>query len=147
MLLYLDRRGELVEPACPPRASARSMRPSRCWAATVGRRLLLPELLLLKGDLLAALEATGAAVGSDAGVRRIKRRSSGPATLGARMSELRRGNPARPIGAARVARARLHDLRSVYDTFTEGFTTADLVEARQAWTRRGPRPEGGFDVG
>ena len=56
----------------------------------------------------------------------------GARRLGARMSELRAAT--RLYGSAADDRraARLHDLRSVYETFTEGFGTTDLAEARAA---------------
>ena len=91
--------------------------------------IMLPELTLLKGDLLADLVATGVEVesGPDATWRaaRVDAR-----TYGTRMSELR--------AATRLCRSvvddpddpRVRDLESLLSTFTEGFATADLVEAR-----------------
>jgi len=84
----------------------------------------LPELQLLKGDLLLAL---GRADDAEPWFRQgldIAQR------LDARMSQLR--------ATVRLCRLRsdqdggiaVPQLRAVYDTFTEGFTTADLTEAR-----------------
>ena len=92
---------------------------------------MLPELHILKGDLLAALEAAdggGPAVAEDWYQRAFDRAG----VLDAGMARLR--------AATRLARRRMADgepeaaaqtLRTVYDTFTEGFDTADLVEARE----------------
>jgi tetratricopeptide (TPR) repeat protein len=102
---------------------------------------VLPELHLLKGDLLAALAATGAA-GPEA---------SGPDAAGGSSAEAwyqRAFDRARQLdtrmallrAATRLARVRLADgepaaaastLGPVYDTFTEGFEIADLREARE----------------
>jgi predicted ATPase/class 3 adenylate cyclase len=88
---------------------------------------LLPEFQLLKGDLLLALpKATGA--NPEPWFQQASDIAKG---LDARMSQLR--------AAIRLCRLwRDQDnadqgtrvLRAVYDTFTEGFTTADLAEAR-----------------
>ena len=48
-----------------------------------------------------------------------------------RMSELRATTRLARSASPESRSGRLHDLRSVYDTFTEGFTTADLLEARE----------------
>jgi hypothetical protein len=84
----------------------------------------LPEFQLLKGDLLLALGH-----GADA-ESWFQRAFDIAQRLDARMSQLR--------AAVRLCRLRSDrdggtagtQLRAVYDTFTEGFTTADLVEAR-----------------
>ncbi len=95
---------------------------------------ILPELYLLKGDLLAALDAAdggGPSVANDWYRLAFDRARA----LDARMALLR--------AATRLARLRLAEgepegalrmLRPVYDTFTEGFETADLVEARALLT-------------
>ncbi len=93
--------------------------------------IMLPELELLKGDLLADLVATGVAVSSDPEASWRTARADAR-TCGARMSELR--------AATRLCRsvvddpidARVRDLESLLSTFTEGFATADLVEAQAA---------------
>jgi len=91
---------------------------------------MLPELHLLKGDLLAALaadERTGR-TGAEPWYRLAFERAG---ELNARMTHLR--------AATRLARLRLADgepeaaaqtLGPVHATFTEGFATADLREAR-----------------
>jgi hypothetical protein len=87
--------------------------------------LLSPEVPLLKGDLLVALA-------EHADAETWYRHAFDTAEqAGARMTQLR--------AATRLVRLR-HEvgassndaeaLRSVYDTFTEGFDTADLIEAR-----------------
>jgi predicted ATPase/class 3 adenylate cyclase len=88
---------------------------------------LLPEFQLLKGDLLLALPG----VDGDNPEPWFQQAFDIAQGLDARMSQLR--------AAVRLCRLRQdHDneahggrvLRAVYDTFTEGFTTADLIEAR-----------------
>jgi predicted ATPase/class 3 adenylate cyclase len=91
---------------------------------------LLPELQILKGDLLVALAADDGRDGS--GAEHWYRLAFDRARdLNARMSQLR--------AAARLSRvwqakgeheAAARTLGSVYATFTEGFATADLLEAR-----------------
>jgi adenylate cyclase len=110
-----------------------------------GGTVFLPELQLLKGDLLVALgDAAGSGAGGDGGAEGQAAAPRGGAegwyqkafdragVLGARMTRLRAATQlARlrvaggdPAGAARV-------LSPVYATFTEGFGTADLREARE----------------
>jgi len=87
---------------------------------------LLPELFLVKGDLLAADRAT------DGGTAPWYRRALESArALDARMSQLRAATRLcrLPQDRADAERSR-RLLESVYATFTEGFTTADLTEAR-----------------
>jgi predicted ATPase len=88
---------------------------------------LLPEFQLLKGDLLLALPQENGANPEPW----FQRAFDVAQVLDARMSQLR--------AAVRLCRLwRDQDnlehgsrvLRAVYDTFTEGFTTADLTEAR-----------------
>jgi predicted ATPase/class 3 adenylate cyclase len=88
---------------------------------------LLPELYLLKGDLLVALPNVDSA-GAEPWFQRAFEVAH---DLGARMPELR--------AAIRLCRLRRDQgdseqggrvLREVYDTFTEGTATADLTEAR-----------------
>jgi predicted ATPase/class 3 adenylate cyclase len=88
---------------------------------------LVPEFYLLKGDLLLALPEA-----DDAGAEHWFRRAFDVAQgLDARMPQLR--------AAVRLFRLRRDQdsaehgarvLRPLYETFTEGFATADLVEAR-----------------
>ncbi|HEU0234888.1 MAG TPA: adenylate/guanylate cyclase domain-containing protein [Candidatus Limnocylindrales bacterium] len=92
---------------------------------------MLPELHVLKGDLLAAVAADEAAGRSDAEpwYRRALDRAI---QLNARMTQLR---AATRLGRLRVAEgqpdAAERLLGPIYATFTEGFATADLVEARE----------------
>jgi tetratricopeptide (TPR) repeat protein len=91
--------------------------------------ILAPEMTLLRGDILAAL-ASDAAAGS--AVEAVYQAALDDAReLGVRMSELRAATrlsrSATPDSRAR----RMHELRSIYDTFTEGFATPDLIDARE----------------
>jgi predicted ATPase len=85
----------------------------------------VPELSLLKGDLLIF---TGA---PDADVARLFQQAYDVAgSVGGRMTQLRAG-----IRLCRLWRSQGRIdadqlLRGMYDTFTEGFRTADLTEAR-----------------
>jgi predicted ATPase/class 3 adenylate cyclase len=94
-------------------------------AMTGEGNILYPEFALLKGDLLLALaDADGAEhwfqsafdVAGDLGVRMSKLRAA------TRLSRLWRAAGKRPDGT--------DELRGVYETFTEGFDTLDLLEAR-----------------
>jgi hypothetical protein len=94
--------------------------------ANRGPGTLLPEFCLLKGDLLLALPQTNAADAEPW----FQRAFDIAQDLGERMPQLRasvrlcriRQNTDQAAEAART-------LGAVYDTFTEGFTTADLNEA------------------
>ena len=91
---------------------------------------MLPELHLLKGDLLAAIGADDGSGGAQAEPwYRLAFDRAGE--LNARMTRLR--------AATRLGRLHLADgeaeaaartLEPIYATFTEGFATADLIEAR-----------------
>ena len=87
---------------------------------------LLPEFHLLKGDLLLALPHVNRA---DAELW-FQRAFDVAQGLDARMPQLRAA-----VRLCRLRRVRANGdqggrvLRAVYDTFTEGFTTADLAEA------------------
>jgi len=87
---------------------------------------LLPELLLVKGDLLAAADRE-----TDGPALSYQRALESARVLDARMSQLRAA--ARlcrlPQGTAEAEQSR-RQLESVYATFTEGFTTVDLADAR-----------------
>jgi len=87
--------------------------------------VLYPEFALLKGDLLLAVaDADGAEslsqrvfdVAGDLEVRMLQLRAA------TRLTRLWREVGKRPDGT--------DELRGVYETFTEGFDTLDLVEAR-----------------
>src|SRR6266498_3175655 len=87
--------------------------------------IFYPEFALLRGDLLLALaDADGAEscfqsvfeVAGDLGVRMPQLRAA------TRLTRLWRAAGKRPDGT--------DELRSAYETFTEGFDTPDLVEAR-----------------
>ncbi len=85
----------------------------------------VPEFSLLKGDLLGFTGAPDAEV-----ARWFHQAYDGAGTVGARMTQLRAGTRLCRLwrSQGRIDADRL--LRSVYDTFTEGFGTADLTEAR-----------------
>ena len=93
--------------------------------------IMLPELELLKGDLLADLVAAGVAVESDPETAWLTARADAR-TCGARMSELRAATRLCRSVAGDPNDARVLELESLLSTFTEGFETADLVEAKAA---------------
>jgi predicted ATPase/class 3 adenylate cyclase len=88
--------------------------------------MLMPELCLLRGDLLVP---SGAA---DDGLASWRQALAGARQLEARMPELRALT--RLVGAAEGDErgVLVEELRTVYATFTEGFETADLHEAKAA---------------
>jgi predicted ATPase len=94
--------------------------------AAHGDASTIPESSLLKGDLLTAAGAT------DADPEYWYQRAFDLAgTDGVRMTQLRAA-----VRLCRLWRSQGRDdadglLRSVYDTFTEGFWAADLTEARE----------------
>ena len=96
---------------------------------------LLPEFELLKGDLLAGVD--GELPGAE---RSFQRAFDVARDLDARMSQLRAATRlcrlAREPRAGDVAGGRL---RAVYESFTEGFATRDLIEAGELLAS-GPRP-------
>jgi predicted ATPase/class 3 adenylate cyclase len=90
----------------------------------------IPELSLLKGDLLTVAGAAEA----DAAYW-FKRAFDVAGSAGVRMTQLRAA-----LRLCRLWRSQGEDdadqlLRSIYDTFTEGFATADLTEARSLLER------------
>jgi predicted ATPase/class 3 adenylate cyclase len=91
---------------------------------------LLPELHILKGDLLAALAADEGGDGS--GAENWYRLAFDRARdLYARMSQLRAATRLCRVWQANGDhKAAERTLAPVYATFTEGFATADLLEAR-----------------
>ena len=87
--------------------------------------VLYPELPLLKGDLLMALSRHDDAETS------YRHAADTAAQVDARLSQLRAATRlVRLRGDAVASSSDGEMLRSLYDTFTEGFDTADLVEAR-----------------
>jgi predicted ATPase/class 3 adenylate cyclase len=89
---------------------------------------LLPEFCLLKGELLLALSQ---AYTADAEPW-FQRAFDIAQDIGARMPQLRAAfRLCRLWQNGDKAELGLRTLRAVYDTFTEGFTTADLKEATQ----------------
>jgi predicted ATPase/class 3 adenylate cyclase len=101
--------------------------------AASGDTSSIPELSLLKGDLLTVAGAADA----DA-AHWFQRAFDGAGDQGVRMTQLRAA-----LRLCRLWRSQGTDdpdrlLRSVYDTFTEGFATADLVEARTLVERLPP---------
>ncbi len=91
--------------------------------AARGDESTIPEFSLLKGDLLTAAGAADSAYW-------FQQAFDISATYGVKMTQLRAA-----IRLCRLLRSQGRDdadrhLRSVYDTFTEGFATADLTEAR-----------------
>jgi predicted ATPase/class 3 adenylate cyclase len=87
--------------------------------------ILYPEFALLKGDLLVALDDADRAEPLFQSVFDVA------ANLGVRMPQLRAATRlTRPSQAAGKRPAGTDMLRGVYRTFTEGFDTHDLVDAR-----------------
>jgi predicted ATPase len=87
---------------------------------------VLPEFQLLKGDLLLSL---GQGTGADPEPW-FQRAFDLAQRLDARMSQLRAAARLCRLRSDRDAGTAAAQLRAVYDTFTEGFATADLTEAR-----------------
>ena len=101
--------------------------------AASGDTSSIPELSLLKGDLLTAAGAADADTAPW-----FHRAFDGAVDQGATMTQLRAA-----LRLCRLWRSQGADdadrlLRSVYDSFTEGFATADLVEARTLLDRLPP---------
>jgi hypothetical protein len=91
---------------------------------------VLPEFRILKGDVLAALAADGGSDVSEA-EHCYQLAFDHASQLKARMSQLRAATKLCQILRTEAEREdRVRTLRSIYATFTEGFATADLVEAR-----------------
>jgi predicted ATPase/class 3 adenylate cyclase len=136
MLLYLDA-GASGRAGLP----AQGLGPVDQAIALLGGRgadsTLMPEMWLARGDLLSALEASGADVGSatpDASTAEAAYQAALDLArqVGARMSELRAATRLCRSATQDQHEQRSHDLRYVLETFTEGFETADLVDARAA---------------
>lgn len=98
----------------------------------VGETFLYPELALLKGDLLIAARDSDSAAAWFQSAFDVAGRQA------ARMPQLRAA-----IRLARLQRAADREphgsemLRGIYQTFTEGFDTADLAEARALLIKAG----------
>jgi hypothetical protein len=86
---------------------------------------MLPELQLLKGDLLLAVPGDG-----EDPEPWFEQAFATAQRLGARMSQLRAAVRLRRLRLDREDASSGARLRAVYDSFSEGFTTADLREAR-----------------
>ena len=94
-------------------------------AITGDRNLQYPEFALVKGDLLLALGDPG---GAESTFRRAFDVAEG---LGLSMSQLRAATRLTRLWRAAMKRPDGTDeLRDLYETFTEGLETRDLVEAR-----------------
>jgi predicted ATPase/class 3 adenylate cyclase len=92
---------------------------------TTERDILYPEFALLKGDLLLASSDIEGAKSS------FCRALHAAHDLGAHMPELRAATRLARLLDSSEGRAHRSDvLRGVYETFTEGFHTPELVEAR-----------------
>ncbi len=88
--------------------------------------ILLPEFALLKGDLLLASADVAGAKSS------FRSALDAARELGARMPELKAATRLTRLNASSgTGQDELEKLRSVYEEFTEGFETADLLEARR----------------
>ena len=124
--------------------SSDGLRPVDAAIAMIGPdsgSVLLPELWLLRGDILAAIHDTwdrSAPTIEPEAEECYRRAYDLAASLGARMPQLRAATRLRRLSLARddadptvLTRG---SLRAVLDTFTEGFETLDLREAREALT-------------
>ena len=99
---------------------------------------VLPELYLLKGDLLAALSADDGS-GRSGAERWYRLAFDRAGELNARMSRLRAATRLCRLWRDRAeADPDVDMLDIVYATFTEGFATADLLEARDLLAAPGP---------
>jgi hypothetical protein len=96
--------------------------------------VMLPELEILKGDLLAGLEASGAAVESSS-ESAWRAAVADARACGARMSVLRAATRLCRSVVADPDDPRVGDLASLLATLTEGFATADLVDAQAVLDR------------
>jgi predicted ATPase len=107
------------------------------------RGSLLPEFRVLKGDALLALAADG---GSDVASAEqcFQQAFDHAASLKARMSQLRAATRLCRLRREKTGQdAAVRALASVYATFTEGFATADLIEARDLLGEAAPiQPSG-----
>ncbi|HEY6058348.1 MAG TPA: hypothetical protein VIV06_09960, partial [Candidatus Limnocylindrales bacterium] len=91
---------------------------------------ILPELHLLKGDIVAALSGDDG-TGRSAAEPWYRRAFERATALQCRMTQLRAATRlGRLLHADGEPEAAARTLGAVYATFTEGFATADLLEAR-----------------
>jgi predicted ATPase/class 3 adenylate cyclase len=88
------------------------------------RNFLYPEFSLLKGDLLVALEDAEAAEPLFRNGLEVAR------DLGLRTPQLQAATRLTRLRRAAGKQAEINMLRAIYETFTEGFDTTDLAEAR-----------------
>ncbi len=136
MLLFIQAgashiAGRSGEAIAPIDAAIEMMSPGE--GATV-----LPEFRILKGDVLAAFATAGTRDVSEA-AHCYQLAFDHACDLKARMSQLRAATRLCRIRRAEAEReASVRVLRSVYATFTEGFATADLSEARDALAAAAP---------
>jgi len=94
---------------------------------------LYPELVLLKGDLLIALDDAGGAEPLFESALDVAR------TLGARTPQLRAATRLTRLRPAAGRQADADILRGIYQTFTEGLDSTHLVEARAVLEEAGAR--------
>jgi predicted ATPase/class 3 adenylate cyclase len=98
---------------------------------------LLPEFCLLKGDLLLGLPQTNSADAE----QWFQRACDIAQGLDARMPQLRAAvQLCRLWRDGDKAEEGIRRLRGIYDTFTEGFTTTDLIDATEQLDSLGVRP-------
>jgi predicted ATPase/class 3 adenylate cyclase len=91
---------------------------------TSGTEFLYPELIVLKGDLLVAVDDADAAESHFQSAFEVAR------DLGLRTPQLRAVTRLARLRRASGREAEADVLRTVYQTFPEGFDTTDLAEAR-----------------
>ena len=95
-----------------------------------GGSILLPEFQVLRGDLLGGRGSVDEA--RDAAEECFRLASAAAAALETRTSQIRAATRLARIAATDADRARwLAELESVLDLLTEGFETADVVDARE----------------
>jgi hypothetical protein len=136
MLLWIDAGashcvGRWAEAVYPIDTATEMMSPGK--GATV-----LPEFRILKGDLLLALATDGGRDVSEA-EHFYQLAFDHASDLKARMSQLRAVTKLCQVRRAGAGQEdTLRRLQSVYATFTEGFATADLIEARNVLAAAAP---------
>ena len=130
MLLFIDA-GASGAAGLPSQGLAPIDTAIELTGGTASDGVMVPELFLLRGDLLAALEAAGADVPSGSSTS-YQAALELAGRLGVRMSELRAATRLCRSATGDQRGERVGALRSLLETFTEGSGTADLVEARAA---------------
>jgi predicted ATPase/class 3 adenylate cyclase len=88
--------------------------------------IFVPEMLLLRGDLFAAMDGPASPASAEAYAAAL----AGARHLGARISELRALTRLARVSAGGERDARRGELASALAALTEGETTLDMVEAR-----------------